>query len=280
MNAIEIKNLKKHYSAFDLDNVSFNVEVGKITGFIGRNGAGKTTTLKALTGFIHPDYGSISYFGDSFFENQSEIKKKISFVSGSANYYPSKKLKTITSITKAFYKDWDGSAYSGFIKLFNLDENKTLSQLSDGMKVKYSLTLGMSHKAKILILDEPTSGLDPVSRDDLLDVFMDLCAKGATILFSTHITSDLDKCADNIVYIKNGKILADGNLKLFIENYRLVSFADSSIKEGIASKLIGFKRVKDGFDALIKTKDALELHIESTQADIESIMVHIEKEAE
>ena len=143
------------------------------------------------------------------------------FVSGGVDYYSNKKIKTITSVTKSFYKLWDDAAYSKYMSMFKLDENKTPAQLSAGMKVKYALTLALSHNAELLILDEPTSGLDPVSRDDLLDVFMELCENGITILFSTHITSDLDKCADKIVYIKNGKILAESDIKSFVDSYKV-----------------------------------------------------------
>ena len=126
--------------------------------------------------------------------------------------------------------------------MFKLDENKPPSQLSEGMKVKYSLALALSHNTELLILDEPTSGLDPVSRDDLLDVFLDLCDKGITILFFTHITSDLEKCADHIIYIKNGKLLADQNMKTFVSDYKIVSLTSLEQAGNLSNKLIGYKR--------------------------------------
>lgn len=205
---ISVRNLTKKYPKFILSDVSFELEKGKITGFIGRNGAGKTTTLKSLLNLVHPDSGSIVFFGKSFDEAEFEIKQKLGFVSGGISWYPKSKLKTITHVTKKFYTDWDDDAYRKYSAMFHLDDDKTPEQLSEGMKVKYALTLALSHNAELLILDEPTSGLDPVSRDDLLEVFLHLCKKrNITILFSTHITSDLDKCADNIIYIKEGKIL-------------------------------------------------------------------------
>ena len=202
MIALSVVDLCKKYDHFELNNVSFALETGKITGFIGRNGAGKTTTLKSLINFVHPQSGDVLFFGKSFKDNEFEIKHKIGFVAGGIDYYPKKKIKIITATTRRFYRDWDDDAYTRYMNMFSLDENKTPDELSAGMKVKYSLALALSHNAELLILDEPTSGLDPVSREDLLDVFLNLSKQGITILFSTHITSDLDKCADNIIYIK------------------------------------------------------------------------------
>lgn len=280
MTILTVKNLCKNYPTFTLDNVSFSLEKGRIVGFIGKNGAGKTTTLKSLLGFIHNDGGDISFFGKDFNENELEIKQRIGYVSGGVNYYSHKKIKSITNVTKAFYDKWDNNAYAMYLKKFNLDENKTPSQLSEGMKVKYSLALALSHNAELLILDEPTSGLDPVSRDDLLDVFLDLCDKGVTIFFSTHITSDLDKCADDIVYIHNGKIIADSDIKTFLDTYKSVELTIQQHEQIDSSKLIGCKRSKNGYSAIVKTENADAIQGEISDADLEKIMIHIEKEGE
>lgn len=180
------KKFSKNISDLYLDKVSFGLEQGKITGFIGRNGAGKSTTLNSLFNFVHPDSGAITFFGLDFSENETKIKEKLDSCQAESTIIPLKSLKKISAITKMFYAEWDEAAYQKYIKLFNLDENKTPAQLSAGMKVKYALTLALSHNADLLILDEPTSGLDPVSRDDLLDVFMGLCDAGKTIMFSTR----------------------------------------------------------------------------------------------
>lgn len=217
---ISVDSLCKSYPKFKLSNVSFNLEKGKITGFIGRNGAGKTTTLKSLLNLVHSDSGNITFFGKTFAESELEIKQKIGFVSGGFSYYAKNKLKDITAVTKSFYNEWDSSSYQKYMELFKLDEDKTSEQLSEGMKVKYALTLALSHNAELLLLDEPTSGLDPVSRDDLLEVFLHLCkTRNITILFSTHITSDLDKCAENIIYIKDGKIIFSSSKENFLTTY-------------------------------------------------------------
>lgn len=205
MSICEVRGLCKDYPGFSLKDVSFSLEPGTITGFVGRNGAGKTTTIKAMLNFIHPTAGEIYYFGLPLTGNENEIKHRIGFSSGAVNYYPKKKLRDIAAVTKSFYPCWDDEAYRRYLKLFALDEDKTPSQLSEGMKVKLNLLLALSHRAEMLILDEPTSGLDPFSRDELTGLFTLLKEQGTTILFSTHIISDLEKCADNIIYIRNGQ---------------------------------------------------------------------------
>lgn len=208
MKILEIKNLCKVYPSFELRDVTFDLEAGHITGFIGRNGAGKTTTIKSILNFVHPTSGCIRYFGLPLEEHEDGIKKRIGYSTGAVGYYPKKKIRDIVAVTKTFYDSWSEAAYREYLKLFALDENKSPSELSEGMKVKFNLLLALSHNAEILILDEPTSGLDPFSRDELLGLFLTLKERGASILFSTHITSDIEKCADDIVYIQGGKIAA------------------------------------------------------------------------
>lgn len=278
MNVLEVEALCKSYPAFALKNVSFSLEQGKITGFIGRNGAGKSTTLNALFHFVHPDSGRIAFFGMDILGHEIQIKQEVGFVSSGVNYYPTKKIKKITAVTKSFYKKWDEDAYARYMQLFGLDENKTPSQLSAGMKVKYALALALSHNAQLLILDEPTSGLDPVSREDLLEVFMNLCEEGKSILFSTHITSDLDKCADHILYIKDGEILAQAPLPEFVNTYKVLSFTDGQIPPELHNRLIGVRKSKAGHSALILSQDAPCFALPCQDADLESIMVHLEKE--
>ena len=277
MDVLEVKGLCKTYPAFTLDHVSFHVGRGRICGFIGRNGAGKSTTLGSLTGLVHPDAGEARFFGMDLRGSETAVKRKTGFVSSGVNYYPNRKLRTITSVTRAFYPDWDEAAYERYMKLFHLDEAKTPAQLSAGMKVKYALALALSHRAELLILDEPTSGLDPVSRDELLDIFMQLSSEGKSILFSTHITSDLDKCADDIVYIQRGRILAEETLDDFVAAYRLVEFDAAALTPARSEALVGEKRVKHGFSALTRAENAA-LFPNAREATLEEIMVHLEKE--
>lgn len=221
MNAIEVSNLTKVYKTFRLDNVSFNVQTGRIVGFIGRNGAGKTTTIKSILNIVKIDNGNVNFFEMDMKQNENIIKNQIGYASGTTNYYPRKRLNDIIDITKMFYQTWDDQVMIEYQKIFQLDFSKTPSELSEGMKVKFNLLLALSHHAKVLILDEPTSGLDPFSRDEILEVFMELKKRGVAILFSTHITSDLEKCADDIVYISKGKIINSSTKDDFIRKYRI-----------------------------------------------------------
>lgn len=277
MDVLQVRGLTKKYPAFTLDGASFRVGQGRICGFIGRNGAGKSTTLGSLMGLIHPDAGEALFFGLDIRENETAVKQRIGFVSSGVNYYLGKKLRAITAVTRAFYSNWDDAAYARCMELFRLDENKMPAQLSAGMKVKYALALALSHRAELLILDEPTSGLDPVSRDELLEIFMQLAAEGKSILFSTHITSDLDKCADDIVYIRQGRILAEETLEDFVAAYRLVEYERAALTPVQREALVGEKRTKHGFSALARAEDAA-IFPGAREATLEEIMVHMEKE--
>ncbi len=219
MSIVEIKNLNKGYPAFNLKEVSFGINEGEITGFIGRNGAGKTTAIKSMLNLIHPDSGDIRYFGKPLAENETEIKKSIGYSTGSIAWYPRKTIKDIVEVVKKFYDTWDDDAYIRYLKMFGLDENKKALELSEGMKVKCNLLLALSHNAKVLILDEPTSGLDPFSRDELLELFIRLKKEGVAFFFSTHIISDIEKCADNIVYISKGEIISELPKEEFIQRF-------------------------------------------------------------
>jgi len=215
VSIVEVDRLCKVYPSFRLDEVSFALEKGRIAGFIGRNGAGKTTTIKSMLNLVHPSSGQVRYFGLPLFGNEAEIKRRIGYSTGTVNYYPKKKLRDLASVTRMFYPNWDESAYREYLSLFSLDEGKAPAELSEGMKVKCNLAMALSHRAEVLILDEPTSGLDPFSRDELLDVFLMLKERGVAILFSTHITSDLEKCADDILYIREGSIVRASDAESF-----------------------------------------------------------------
>ena len=228
MSIAEVRDLVKTYPAFTLKEVSFPVEAGRITGFIGRNGAGKTTTIKSMLNLVHPDGGTVSYFGMPLAGNETEIKKRIGYSTGVVNWYPRKKIRDIVGIVRRFYDTWDDEAYAKYLRMFQLDEEKTPLALSEGMKVKFNLLLALSHRAEVLILDEPTSGLDPFSRSELLDVFGSLKQDGVAVFFSTHIISDIEKCADDLVYISGGRIIAAMPREDFVRRY---SAAGESLEE-------------------------------------------------
>lgn len=274
---LSVRGLCKKYPAFTLDSVSFDLAPGAITGFIGRNGAGKTTTLNSILSFIRPDGGEVLFSGLSMARHAAEIKQKIGFVSAGMAYYTRKKLKAITDVTRSFYPAWDDGAYQKYMRRFGLDESKTPAALSNGMKIKYALALALSHGGALLLLDEPTSGLDPVSREELIEIFLSLRDEGKTILFSTHITSDLDKCADRILFLQKGKLTADSALNDFIGAYRLAS-CTGGVPEAAAPCALGTCRTKDGCTALFRREDAERMALDCRQPDLEEIMVHLEKE--
>lgn len=226
---LEISGLCKDYPKFHLNNVSFSVKYGEICGFVGRNGAGKSTTLKSVLGLVHPSAGNVRFFGMDFKNNEDRIKQLIGFSGGAVDYYKRKKIRDIVSVTKTFFETWDDDRYESLLERFELDKDKTPSELSEGMKVKLNLALALSHRAQFLILDEPTSGLDPFSRSEILELFRDLAKEKTAILFSTHIISDLEKCADRIVYIRRGEIVASETKADFISRYS--SFEGESLED-------------------------------------------------
>ena len=282
MKILEVKDLNKIYPSFRLNNVSFTLEEGSIMGFIGRNGAGKTTTLKAIMNLIHKNSGEVKIEGKDFIENENVLKGNIGFLLAEHDYYTKKKIKIISNVTKRFYKDWDDDKYHYYLKFFNIDENKAIKDLSNGMKVKYQLAIALSHNAKLLILDEPTSGLDPISRDEILEIFKKIVKdKKHAILFSTHITSDLDKCADAITYIHNGSIVASETKNDFLETYLLVSGSENDLNDKLKNHFISY-RIEDGkFAGMIKKLEYEEDDKLTTKLpNIEEIMIYTERSKE
>ena len=220
MNVLTVKGLCKSYPSFTLKEVSFALPQGTVMGFVGRNGAGKSTTLKSILGLVHPDKGQVTFMEQDVAQNEQYMKENIGVVLGGIDFYAQKKIKTITDVTRRFYPNWEDEKYRHYLSLFGIDETKRVRELSDGMRVKYLIALALSHQAKLLILDEPTSGLDPVSRDELTELFRAIVADGSrSILFSTHITSDLEKCADHITFIKDGEIFYTGAKADFLTEY-------------------------------------------------------------
>lgn len=283
MNTIlEIKNLCKKYPKFNLTDVSFEIEKGKIMGFIGRNGAGKTTTLKSIMNLVHYDKGEVIVFGKNMNECELENKQRIGFALSELNYYPNRTIKQLVNVTKRFYKNFDEEKFKKACDLFKLDTNKKLEELSSGMKVKYSVAIALSHNAELLILDEPTSGLDPISRDEVLDIFRNIVkSKERSILFSTHITSDLDKCATDITYIHDGQIKYTGTKNDFINSYYYVKDDESKFNVETKRLFIESKEYDGKIEGLIASKDKEEMdrnNIFNRVPDLEEVMIYLEKE--
>lgn len=281
MNLIEVNGLCKNFEKFQLKNVSMTLEEGFIMGFIGRNGAGKSTTLKTMLNLMKSDGGTIKLCGLSNPCDEIEIKNQVGYVFGGVDFYPEAKIGRITDVTKSFYKEWNEELYKSLCDRFEIDQNKKFKHLSAGMKVKYSVAVAMSHNPKLLILDEPTSGLDPAARDDLVLLFQEFIEDGQhSILFSTHITSDLEKCADYITYIKQGEILASTDRETFHNSYISVAGKKEQLTSEVESKIIGLHTHQLGFEGLMKAEDRAVAEaggFEIGQPTLEDIMIHIER---
>ena len=217
MNHIEVNHINKKYEQFQLSNVSFTVPAGCIVGFIGENGAGKTTTIKSILNCIMIDQGEIKLFGKPI---SNEIKEEIGVVFDQNFFYEGLSAKDIDLILKNTYKHWDSQLFYQYCTDWELPVNQAMKQLSKGMKMKVSIAAALAHHPKLLILDEATSGLDPISRNDILDIFLDLIQdEDHSIFFSSHITSDLEKIADRIIFIHKGKILFEKDKDELKDNY-------------------------------------------------------------
>jgi len=272
---LSIQHLNKAYKSFSLKDVSFEVKPGTIMGFIGRNGAGKTTTIKSIVGLTNYDSGTIKLFGKEMSEDEFNIKQNIGFTLCDINYYADKTIKQLTNVTSRFYGNWDQIKFDKLCNHFNLDQNKKLNELSRGMSVKYTLAVALSHDAKLLILDEPTSGLDPISRDEILQLFWDFIKDNRSILFSTHITSDLDKCANQITYIHDGLIIYTGDKINFINQYLYVN-GNQPLTNEQKTMVIGYINHNNTYEGIILAND--KQHFANTKTpSIEQIMVCLER---
>lgn len=253
---LEIKNLRKEFKDFTLNNISLTLDRGFIMGFIGPNGAGKSTTIKLIMNLMNRDGGEIKVFGKDNLKNEIEIKNKIGFVLDENYFYEEITIQEMKSIVASFYSEWDDNAFNRYIKDFELPPRKKIKDLSKGMKMKFSLAVALSHNAELLIMDEPTSGLDPVVRNELLDILSDLMQdENKGVFFSTHITSDLDKIADYITFINKGQIVLNATKDDILNNYGLVKGPKGLIGTGDNDMFIGSRENQFGFEALARNKD-------------------------
>ena len=282
-NAIEIKNLTKKYDGFTLDNISFNVPKGSIMGFIGQNGAGKTTTIRALLNITKIDGGSINLFGMNLYDKEYEIKEQLAAVFDELPFYDGFTAKTLGIMFEGLYGNWNKEQYYAYLERFRLPLKKKISKFSKGMKMKLQIATALSHGAKLLIMDEATTGLDPVVRNEILDIFREYLANEDTsILMSSHITSDLDKIADSVTFIDNGKILLTGYKDEILENHGLCKCSRDDFKEVSPEDYIS-ARVNDfGVDFLVSDKAACKqkysgLLIENTNLE-EIMLFYVNKE--
>ena len=254
--AIEVRNLTKEYENFKLENASFNVGKGTIMGFIGENGAGKSTTIKAILNLIKKDNGLITVLGKEINRNENGIKNELGIVLNDGNFNEKLNVKAINKIMKNIYKRWDDDVFYKYIEKFNIDTSKKIEEFSKGMKMKLSIAIALSHKAKILILDEATSGLDPVARDEVLDILMEFIQNEEnSILMSSHITSDLEKIADYITFIHNGKIIFSENKDKLIYDMGVVKCTEKQFKTIKVRDRMFYKKGIFNYEVLIDNRD-------------------------
>lgn len=280
-NAIEIRNLCKSYKDFFLNSISFSLPMGYIMGFVGQNGAGKTTTIRLILNMINRDGGEVKIFDLDNVQDEPKIKQDIAVVFDDIYFVDSWKVRDVEKAVKGFFSNWSSKLFDQYVKSFHLSMDKKVKELSRGMKMKLMLAVAMSHEAKLLILDEPTSGLDPVARDELLNILGKYIADGQkSILFSTHITSDLERIADYITLIDHGKIFYSGTKDNLLESFRIVKGGPEDLTDPLKEKIIGLTTNIAGFAGLLPTSAAKHLapEIVTETPSIDEILVSISKE--
>ncbi|MCM1186956.1 MAG: ABC transporter ATP-binding protein [Lachnoclostridium sp.] len=222
-NIIEVKNITKDYGDFKLDNISFSVPEGSVCGFIGQNGAGKTTTIQIILDAINKDVGEVYLFGESIEKDSAALRENIGIVFDEMGFHDFLTAKQINTIMKNIYKNWNEEKYFEYLKRFSLPTKKACGSFSRGMRMKLQIATALSHEAKLLIMDEPTSGLDPIVRNEMLQIFHEYVMQDDhTILLSSHITGDLEKLADEVVFIDGGKIVLKGNKEKILEKHGIL----------------------------------------------------------
>ncbi|SHI96398.1 ABC transporter ATP-binding protein [Lutispora thermophila] len=253
---LEIKGLKKSFKDFSLKGIDITIEKGYIMGFVGPNGAGKTTTIKLIMNLMKKDEGVIKIFGLDNVKHELDIKQKIGFVYDENNYYEELTILEMKRVVAPFYKTWDDNAFNKYIGEFRLPLKKKIKDLSKGMKMKFSLTVALSHNAQLLIMDEPTSGLDPLVRRELLEILSQIIQdENKAVFFSTHITTDLEKIADYITLINDGEIVLCSDKDELMNNYGLVRGGKELLYNLNTKDFIGIKENQFGFEALVKDKN-------------------------
>jgi ABC-2 type transport system ATP-binding protein len=255
--ALEVKGLRKEYKNFALKDISFSLEEGCIMGFVGPNGAGKSTTIKAILNQVIKDAGEIRLWGKDSIEHEVELKNRIGVVMDEGHFYGHLSLKRMKSMIAPFYKNWSNQTYESYIRQFKLDEDKKISDLSKGMRMKYAIALALSHNADLLIMDEPTSGLDPLVREELLGILQQMIQdERKSVFFSTHITSDLDKVADYIVLINDGRLLLNEPKDELLDTHAVVKGSNELLTPLAEPLFVSVKKSSYGFEGLTKDRSA------------------------
>jgi ABC-2 type transport system ATP-binding protein len=280
---VSVANLEKKFAGFTLGPLNFSLRRGYITGFIGPNGAGKTTTIKLLMNLLHREGGAIRIFGQDNIGSELDVKRRIGFVYDESFLYEDLTVGRTARIFGPHYPTWNQTAFESYAKRFGLPLNKRVKDLSRGMKMKLNLSLALAHDPELLIMDEPTSGLDVVSRQELLDILSDFIQdENRAVLFSTHITSDLDKVADYVLFIREGQILLNTSKDEIFENYALVKGPIDELVPDLNSQLIGVRKSAYGFDGLTKNRTKVARlnlpRIVLERPTLEQVMLYFEEE--
>lgn len=277
MVKLSIKNICKHYKNFDIDNVSFDIPDGMVVGLIGENGAGKSTIIKSILGAVHMDEGEILFNGISTEKLTDEQRQKIAFVFDDVALPMDLDMNALNIVLSKIYRNWDGKKFRSLLEQFNLPQDKPFGAFSKGMKMKSALAVALSHESELLILDEPTSGLDPVVRDEILSLLYDYNQQGdRSVLLSSHITSDLEKICDYIVYIHNGKVVLNEEKDTLLRKYSVYSLTDEQLKEIPAHAIVRVLRRNYGTDVLALRESMPETFV-SKNISLDDIMLFYSK---
>lgn len=252
---LQVKNLTKQYQNFKLDKVSFSIPKGTIMGLIGENGAGKSTTINAILDLVKKDEGIVKFWGKELSSDSRRFKEDIGVVFDGINFYETLTPAKVGKISAAAYKQWNDSVYNDYLNKFQLIPNKKIKTFSKGMKMKLCIAIALSHKPKLLILDEATSGLDPVMRDDILDVFLDFVQdENHSILMSSHITTDLEKVADYITFIHEGKVLFCKSKDDLRYNYGVIRCGSAMFNSIDKDDILAYRKNDYQWDVLVDNK--------------------------
>lgn len=258
-NVVELKDVTKDYGDFKLDQVSFTVPEGSVCGFIGQNGAGKTTTIKLMLDVIKADQGEIRLFDENIEKDSARLREDIGVVFDEMGFHEFMTGRDINIMMKNIYKNWDEEMFFDYLKRFSLPSRKQCGDFSRGMRMKLQIAVALSHHAKLLIMDEPTSGLDPIVRNEMLQIFREfVIEEDHTILLSSHITGDLEKLADEVVFINAGKIVLSGNKDDILEKHGLLKCKKSELEKISAPLIVNVQPGTFGVEVLVNDRRACE----------------------
>lgn len=276
-NAIEVSNLSKRFDWFQLKNVGITLPKGSIMGFIGENGAGKTTTIKLMLNQLRADSGTIRILGRDYKDDEKSIKNDIGVVFDESYFHGTIKPKHISKIMERIYTNWDEALFAKYLDRFGLPADMIIKKYSRGMKMKLAIATALSHHPQLLLLDEATSGLDPVVRNEILDIFLEFIQdENHSILFSSHITTDLEKVADYVTFLHEGEIIFSKSKDDLIYDYGLLLCGRNDFKTVDKGDIIGHRESRFGHEVLVRNKDQMKQKYKGFTIDnvtIEDIML-------